>query len=44
MGNTNTNSALNKSRESVNEKTLRYNMLGKTNRIIWEAKRSYRAY
>ena len=44
MENNNGNSSLNNSRESVNKNTSRYNLLGKTKKSFWEAKRSYRAY
>ena len=44
MENNNTNSTLNNSRESVNKNNARYQNIGKSKTIAWNAKRSYRAY
>jgi hypothetical protein len=43
MENTNGNSALNNSRESVNNNTSKYKYLGNTKTKVWDLKRSYRS-
>jgi hypothetical protein len=43
MENTNGNSTLNNSRESVNKNTSNYKYLGSTKKVAWDARRSFRS-